>query len=379
MTNWIARLSQGQSARPIIGITVGDPAGIGPEISVKAAFSSEVLACCRPLLIGDAAGLEEECRRQGRRSLPPRLEPGAPFPADVPGPLLLPPTPLTERTGETHRSAARFSPPPTVSPTSSDRVPIELGRAQAAAGLAAAASIETAVDLCLSGGIDAMATAPINKTSFSLAGIPFPGHTEYLAYLTGCEDFAMAFIAPRLRVALLTIHVPLCEVPRLVRQPALERLIRLVDRELKGYGISSPRLAVAGLNPHAGEGGLFGEEEQREMLPAIHSCRADAIDVSGPFPGDTLFLRAYQGEFDLVIACYHDQGLIPIKCFSFGEAVNVTLGLPLIRTSVDHGTAFDLAGRGMADASSMCAAIRLAAELARLRSTAPPSQHSPLP
>ena len=366
MTNRIAPASEGHLARPVIGITVGDPAGIGPEISVKAAFSEDVLACCRPVLIGDKKGLQEECRRQGHRPIPLHLQPGALLPADLNTPLLLPAIPLGTRTDRTHRSAAQYlSLPPTL-PASE---PIELGCAQAAAGRAAAAAIETAVDLCLAGHLDAMATAPINKTSFSLAGIPFPGHTEYLAWLTGCEDFAMAFIAPRLRVALLTIHVPLHEVPGLVRQPALERLIRLVDRELKGYGLASPRIALAGLNPHAAEGGLFGEEEQREMLPAIQSCRAEAIDVSGPYPGDTLFLRAYQGEFDLVIACYHDQGLIPIKCFSFGEAVNVTLGLPLIRTSVDHGTAFDLAGKGIADASSMRAAIRLAAELAQLRTS----------
>lgn len=366
MTNQIAPASEGRSARPVIGITVGDPAGIGPEISVKAAFSEDILACCHPVLIGDKEGLQEECRRQGYRPAPLHLQPGAPLPADLNTPLLLPAIPLGTRTDRTHRSAARYLSLP---PTLPEGEPIELGRAQAAAGRAAAAAIETAVDLCLAGHLDAMATAPINKTSFSLAGIPFPGHTEYLSYLTGCDDFAMAFIAPRLRVALLTIHVPLHEVPGLVRQPALERLIRLVDRELKGYGLASPRIALAGLNPHAGEGGLFGEEEQREMLPAIQSCRADAIDVSGPYPGDTLFLRAYQGEFDLVIACYHDQGLIPIKCFSFGEAVNVTFGLPLIRTSVDHGTAFDLAGKGIADASSMRAAIRLAAELAQLRTS----------
>lgn len=366
MTKLIAQVSEGHPARPIIGITVGDPAGIGPEISVKAAFSDDVLACCRPLLIGEEEGLQEACRRQGRWAHSLHLEPGVLLPTDLIFPLVLPAIPLGARADQTCRSAARHLPTPS---TLFPGAQIEVGRAQAAAGWAAAAAIETAVDLCLSGHLDAMATAPINKTSLSLAGIPFPGHTEYLAYLTGCEDFAMAFIAPRLRVALLTIHVPLHEVPRLVRRPALERLIRLVDRELKGYGILSPRIALAGLNPHAGEGGLFGEEEQREMLPAIQSCRADAIEVSGPFPGDTIFLRAYQGEFDMVIACYHDQGLIPIKCFSFGEAVNVTLGLPLIRTSVDHGTAFDLAGKGIADASSMRAAIRLAAELARRRSS----------
>ena len=152
-----------------------------------------------------------------------------------------------------------------------------------------------------------------------------------------------------------------------MQRTALGRLIRLVDRELKSYGIERPRIALAGINPHAGEGGLFGDEEDREMVPAIAQCRSESIDVSGPYPGDTIFLRAARGEFDLVISCYHDQGLIPIKCLAFGEAVNVTLGLPIIRTSVDHGTAFDIAGRGLADEASMIAAIRLAAQLAGLK------------
>ena len=174
----------------------------------------------------------------------------------------------------------------------------------------------------------------------------------------------MAFVAPGLRVALLTIHVALADVPRLVKRSGLERLIRLVDRELRKYGISRPRIAVAGINPHAGEGGMFGFEEEQEMRPAIDFCRASGeIEVSGPYPGDTVFVRASRGEFDIVISCYHDQGLIPIKCLAFNEAVNVTLGLPFIRTSVDHGTAFDIAGKGIANASSMIAAIRLALEM----------------
>jgi 4-hydroxythreonine-4-phosphate dehydrogenase len=362
MTNrraWI-----GPAQWPLIGITVGDPAGIGPEIAVKAAYTKEVLANCCPLLIGDPVGIEAEAVRQGHRVAPLRVQRGEALP-EAPGrPLLLSAFPLEDRVGADRPTAARLrqssAPCPPVGP-------IEWGRAQAAGGWAAAAAIETAVELCLAGELAAMATAPINKTSFSLAGLPFPGHTEYLAFLTACEDFAMAFIAPRLRVALLTIHLPLREVPQRIRQAELVRLIHLVARELTSYGIAQPRIAVAGLNPHAGEGGLFGDEEQREMVPAIESCQRDGIAVGGPYPADTIFLRAVRGEFDLVIACYHDQGLIPIKCFSFGEAVNVTFGLPLIRTSVDHGTAFDLAGQGKADASSMRVAIELAAQLARLR------------
>lgn len=337
-------MTNSPSLRPLVGITCGDPAGIGPEISVRAAIRSEVLTICRPILIGDPLCLRAWASRLGFHSALPLLAPDDEAPAQVDSPLILPPATLT-----------------------APEDPIEMGLEQAAGGLAAAAAITTAVERCLAGRLDAMATAPISKTSLALAGIPFPGHTEFLAHLTACEDYAMTFIAPRLRVALLTTHVSLASVPGLVRQADLERLIRLVDRELRRYGVDPPRLALAGINPHAGEGGLFGDEEQREMAPAISRCRAEGIDINGPFPGDTVFVRAARGEFDLVISCYHDQGLIPIKCLSFGEAVNVTLGLPIIRTSVDHGTAFDIAGKGIADESSMVAAIRLAAELATQR------------
>jgi 4-hydroxythreonine-4-phosphate dehydrogenase len=239
-----------------------------------------------------------------------------------------------------------------------------MGREQAECGRAAAQFIETATHLCLSGQLDAMTTAPINKKSLHLAGYHFPGHTEFLANLTQTDEFAMTFITPMLRVSLLTTHVPLADVPNYVKRSALERLIRLVHRELIAYGFDHPRIAVAALNPHGGEGTLFGFEEATEMIPAIEFCREQGgIEVSGPYSGDTVFVRAARGEFDIVISCYHDQGLIPVKCLSFGEAVNVTFGLPFIRASVDHGTAFDIAGQGRADHSSMVAAIKLAAEL----------------
>jgi 4-hydroxythreonine-4-phosphate dehydrogenase len=339
------------SLRPRVGITVGDPAGIGPEIATRAAIRPEVLAVCRPVLIGDPQPLREWATRSGFTRELRILAPAATAPDLLEAPLILEPD---------------YSWPPGSGEPS--REPIEMGREQPLAGHRAAAAIVTAVEGCLAGRLEAMATAPISKTSLAMAGIQFPGHTEFLAHLTGCDDYAMTFIAPRLRVALLTTHVPLARVPGLVRRADLERLIRLVDRELRRYGIEHPRIALAGINPHAGEGGLFGDEEQREMVPAIASCRDAGIDVGGPFPGDTIFVRAARGEFDLVISCYHDQGLIPVKCFSFGEAVNVTLGLPIIRTSVDHGTAFDIAGQGIADESSMVAAICLAAELSRQRS-----------
>ena len=247
-----------------------------------------------------------------------------------------------------------------------------MGQEQALAGRVAGEYIEAAVQLCLAGEIDAVVTAPINKSAFHLGGYAFPGHTEMFAHLTGTKDYAMSFVAPNLRVALLTTHLPLAEVPSHVKKEPLAKLLRLVHRELRRSGFAQPRIAVAALNPHGGEGGLFGQEEATEMAPAIEACRHQhGIEVSGPFSGDTIFLRAARGEFDMVISCYHDQGLIPIKCFSFGEAVNVTLGLPFIRTSVDHGTGFDIAGQGKADPSSMITAIKLAVELWHQRNGEP--------
>jgi 4-hydroxythreonine-4-phosphate dehydrogenase len=232
------------------------------------------------------------------------------------------------------------------------------------AGKAAGGYIEAAVELCAAGSIDAIATAPINKRALFLGGYSFPGHTEFLAHLTGAEEYAMAFVAANLRIVLLSTHVPLSEAIRLVERDRLVKVISLAHRELQRWGIERPRLAVAALNPHGAEGGLFGVEEASEIMPAIEaSRRIDDINVQGPFSADTVFLRASRGEFDAVVACYHDQAMIPVKCLSFGEAVNVTLGLPFIRTSVDHGTAFDIAGKGLAEHSSMVAAIKLAAEL----------------
>ena len=329
--------------RPRIGLTIGDPAGIGPEVSLKAATDTAVLEICQPVLIGSAEYLLSWTERFGVKQSFTVIQRGAPIPADAFGPLIY--------------DLANV-------PAS-----IVLGKEQAACGKAAAECIESAVALCQAGELDAISTAPINKKALHLAGYDFPGHTEFLAHLTKTNEFAMTFIAPTLRVALLTTHVPLAEVPGYVKQPALEKLIRLVDREFKRFGFDRPRIAVAALNPHGAEGGLFGAEEATEMLPAIETCRQrDGIEVSGPHSGDTIFARAARGEFDIVLSCYHDQGLIPIKCLAFGEAVNVTLGLPFIRTSVDHGTAFDIAGRGVAEYSSMVTAVKLAVELQQRRS-----------
>lgn len=241
------------------------------------------------------------------------------------------------------------------------------GAVSAEGGQAAYDAIVAAVRDAQAGRVDAIATAPVSKLGFARAGLPWKGHTDLLAHLTGQDDVRMLFWSDALRVVLATVHVPLAEVPRLLTRDLMERTIALTARELPAFGIARPRLAVAGLNPHAGEEGVIGDEEQRVLRPAVEASRRIRIDVTGPLPGDTVFMRACRGEFDCVIACYHDQGLIPIKMAAFGRAVNVTIGLPIIRTSVDHGTAFDIAGRGIADPSSLIEAILLAARLASAR------------
>jgi 4-hydroxythreonine-4-phosphate dehydrogenase len=239
------------------------------------------------------------------------------------------------------------------------------GVLSADAGRAAYDTIVRAVEDARSGEVAAIATAPINKEAFRLAGLQWAGHTDLLAHLTGARDVAMLFHSDELRVVLATVHIALADVPRTLTASLMERTIALTARELPRFDKIAPRIAVAGLNPHAGEHGLFGGEETDVIVPAIEACRKRGIDVSGPFPADTVFVRARRGEFDVVIACYHDQGLIPIKLVAFGKAVNVTIGLPIVRTSVDHGTAFDIAGKGVADPESMVAAVLLAARLAR--------------
>jgi 4-hydroxythreonine-4-phosphate dehydrogenase len=291
-------------SKPRVAITVGDPSGIGPEVAAKAAVDPSVLEECEPVVYGTAPAA---ARSHG------------------------------------------FAP----------------GELSAAAGMAAYETIVRAAADCSRGMVDAIATAPINKEALRLAGLPWNGHTDLLAHLTKAPHVAMMFHAEALNVVLATIHVPLAEVPRQLTQASLEATIDLTARELPRFGIDSPRIGVAGLNPHAGEHGLFGSEEQSAIAPAVAACKRRGVTVSGPHPADTIFTRAVRGEFDVVVACYHDQGLIPIKLLSFGRAVNVTLGLPIVRTSVDHGTAFDIAGRGVADAGSMIAAVRLAAALAR--------------
>lgn len=225
--------------------------------------------------------------------------------------------------------------------------------------------IEWAVRLAMDGAVDAVCTCPINKANLQRHGFPFPGHTEFLKELTGTRDVVMMLAGPQLRVALVTIHESLAEVPGLLNREVLTGCIAMTGNALvRDFGIRKPRIAVAGLNPHAGEEGRFGLEEIQVIRPVVESFKTALYCVSGPYPPDTVFYRATKGEFDAVVSMYHDQGLIPIKLVHFEEAVNITLGLPLVRTSVDHGTAYDLAGTGKAHEGSLVAAIRLAAEVA---------------
>ena len=240
-----------------------------------------------------------------------------------------------------------------------------VGHVNAPAGQAAYEAIVRAVKDAQSGVVQGIATAPISKEALRLAGLPWSGHTDLLAHLTGASHVAMMFHSEPLRVVLATVHIPLAMVATSLSVDGLAATISLTARELPRFGTVAPRIAMAGLNPHAGEHGLFGDEEERIIGPALAACHARGIDVRGPYPADTVFVRAVRGEFDVVIACYHDQGLIPVKLAAFGEAVNVTLGLPIVRTSVDHGTAFDIAGKDIADPGSMVAAVCLAARLAQ--------------
>jgi 4-hydroxythreonine-4-phosphate dehydrogenase len=250
-------------------------------------------------------------------------------------------------------------------------VAVTLGRVSAAAGRAAYDTIVRAVSAAQAGEVDAVATAPINKAAFAEAGLPWKGHTELIAHLCGSPPVAMLFYSQPLTVVLATVHIPLAQVPSALTRARLSEVIRLTACWLPLVGAARPRIGVAGLNPHAGEGGVLGHEDDAVIAPAVRDAQRDGVEVSGPWPADTVFVRATKGEFDAVVACYHDQGLVPVKLLAFGEAVNVTIGLPIVRTSVDHGTAFDIAGRGMADPGSMVQAVLLAARLAVARRTMP--------
>jgi 4-hydroxythreonine-4-phosphate dehydrogenase len=319
---------------------MGDPAGIGPEIVLKSLFDKNIFKICQPLIIGDGRILRQTARDLKIDAQFVTVKKGAEIPPGAGKTIIYD---LENIAGE-----------------------ISYGEESAACGKASAEYIEEAVRLWQTGQIDAIATAPISKMAIHLGGYDYPGHTEFLAFLTGTKEFAMSFFAERLRVVLLSTHVSLRAAIDLVKKEKLVELIRFSHREISRLLKRDARIAVAGLNPHASEGGMFGKEEEAEILPAIKECREKyGIEVTGAYSPDTIFLRGFKGEFDGVVSCYHDQATIAVKCLSFGASVNVTLGLPLIRTSVDHGTAFDIAGKNLAESSSMQAAIKLAAELAK--------------
>jgi 4-hydroxythreonine-4-phosphate dehydrogenase len=327
--------------KPVIAITMGDPCGIGPEIICRALADPFLRQICSPLVIGDA-GAMERARQVVGSVLPLRLL-RQDDPTLVDAAESIPLLPLTSLSPED----------------------MEYGRPTASAGDAAYRYILAAHRLVSSGKAAAMATGPISKKALQWAGHVYPGHTELLAELSGVDQFVMMLAGSQLRVTLVTIHEALRDVPRLLSRERILQTIRITATALGRYFVQSPRIAVLALNPHGGEGGIFGREEEELISPAIAEAKQQGIDVRGPFPADTLFHFAARGEYDAVVCMYHDQGLIPLKLLHFDDGVNVTLGLPIIRTSVDHGTAYDLAGRGTASAASMTAAILMAAAMAQ--------------
>jgi 4-hydroxythreonine-4-phosphate dehydrogenase len=335
--------------KPAIAITMGDPSGIGPEVLVKALSEEALRRICRPVVIGDLCVLKE-AMNVSSVSLKLRK-------AD-------------HCAGEKTDSGAIE-----VIPLSDIRADsLYPGKACPEGGKAMVSYIYKAVDMCMSGIADAMVTCPINKSLMQGAGCLFEGHTQLIAHLTGTEQFAMMLAGEKLRVSLVSIHCALRDVPAIIRRERIMMVTEITWRALiDDFGIDKPRIAVAALNPHAGEDCLFGSEERDEIAPAIEELQGNGMQVSGPFPADTLFYRAYRGEFDAVVAMYHDQGLIPLKLLHFSDGVNVTIGLPIVRTSVDHGTAYDIAGKGIADPSSLKAAITMAARMAANRRRSHPA------
>lgn len=325
---------------PIIGITMGDPAGVGPEVVVRALGQRDVYGCCRPVVLGDLDTIQRAIDGIGL-------------------PL------VTRRVAGPDDASFRFGQVDVIQATTDDLSGITMGAVSAVAGKAAVQCVLGAVELAVARKIDAIATAPLNKDAMNQAGYHYAGHTELLAELTGTEDYSLMLVAGRLRVVHVTTHVSMRRALELLSQERVLRLIRLADRTAKGLGIASPRVGVAGFNCHAGENGLFGAEEIEHITPAVHAARAEGIDATGPWPADTIFFRAAdRDEFDITVAMYHDQGHIAVKMRGLETGVNTTAGLPIIRTSVDHGTAFRRAGQWRANPGSMIEAIKLAADLA---------------
>ncbi|MBI3973209.1 MAG: 4-hydroxythreonine-4-phosphate dehydrogenase PdxA [Chloroflexi bacterium] len=349
----MARETRGEL--PVLALTMGDPVGIGPEVVAKAVAAEEVRAACRPLVIGNAVILRRAAQ-QGRVALDVR-EVSAPDE----------PVERGDETGDVPRVAV-------LDPLGDQAPPLEslpLGNVSAAAGKASVEYVIHAIDLAMRRAAAGIVTAPINKEAINRAGFRYAGHTELLAERTGSREAAMMLVTGDFRVSHASTHVALERVPGLITEARLARVFELTWQTVRQLGIEHPKIAVAGLNPHASEHGLFGTQETDVIAPAIAAAQARGWDFSGPWPPDTIFARAQRGEFDAVVAMYHDQGHIAIKMIGFDEGVNLSLGLPIVRTSVDHGTAFDIAGKGVARPVSMIQATLMAAQLARARGIAP--------
>ena len=333
-----------QSIHPVIAITMGDPSGIGPEVTAKALAEQQVWACCHPLVVGNVEVLQKAADLVESR-------------------LTFHPISSVEQ--------AHYDPaaPDVLDLANVNVSELEPGQVSAHAGKASVAYVERAVKLAQAGQADAIATGPINKAALKSANIPFIGHTELLADLLGEERVTTMLATEGLRVVHVTRHVPLAKVAALITRERVLETIRLTHVGLQQMGFPHPRIAVAALNPHGGDEGLMGREEIEAIGPAVDAAQAEDIEATGPIPADSVFFRALRGEFDVVVAMFHDQGHIPIKTHGFERSITVTLGLPVVRTSVDHGTAFDIAWKGIASQESMVEAICLAAQLATGKST----------
>ncbi|BFG80213.1 4-hydroxythreonine-4-phosphate dehydrogenase PdxA [Paraburkholderia terrae] len=332
----------------LIAVTMGDAAGIGPEIIVKSFANAAFIAGHPSFVIGDAGVLRRQATalhveleiREVSTVADIAPQPGVLDVLGVPGANALPPD-------------------------------LPIGSVSAVAGQASFDAIRTAIDLAVRGQIGGICTAPIHKEALAAAHVPYPGHTEMLADLSGTRDYAMMLVNPTLRTILVTVHCSMLDAIAKVSIESELRIIRLAHRAMRDLGIQCPRVAVAGLNPHAGEGGLFGREDLDIIAPAVRLAQNEGIHASGPWPGDTVFMNARRGRFDIVVAQYHDQGLIPVKLAGVEDGVNITVGLPFVRTSPDHGTAFDIAGKGIADPASLQVALKTAHQFIRQQAIHP--------
>lgn len=335
--------------KPLVGITMGDPAGIGPEIAAKALSRKEIYEECRPIVIGDAKVMQEACRIA---KLNLKINP----------------------VKKVNQGKYIFG---TIDVYDLENVDIEklvYKKISKMAGKASLDYIYTVIDLAMAKKVDATVTGPIHKGAINLAGCPYAGHTEIFANHTGIKDYAMMLVEGKFRIVHVTTHIALRDVPSMIKKERVLKVIKLARDAMKDLGIGNPKILVPGLNPHASDGGLFGDEEEKEIIPALKEAKKEGIDVEGPIPPDTAFVKLKSGQYDVALAMYHDQGHIPLKLLGFEwdaekgqwksiSGVNVTLGLPIIRTSVDHGVAFEKAGEGRASPDSLIQAIKLAVKL----------------